>query len=679
MAGASPFVLPQFQGSLYDLQRQQALANALMERSLTPTQAPVGAAVGPYQVQSRMSPLAPISQLGQALLSAKMGGQAAQGLNSLGQQQWGALTSMLGGGAGMQSPQLVPGSADAGAGVGYDASSDAGIRPLSASAGSAGTPNPIAGNDGGNGYPASGNAAVAGNAAGSNGFNGGVGSSPLNPLGMNPGMAAMMMMQSPDKYWETQATAYKPAEIVQQIRAAGIDPNSALGRQIAQQSIAKANYIAPTSLRPGGFMYDPMSGSMQQLPNVPEGFTAVRGQNGQWQIVPVQGALDAMGASAAAKAGGSAQYQLREVWDPNYIDPATGQKGGFVQQSVANVANAANGAAPNAPLGIRNNNPGNLRPGGQFAQYPDMETGLRKLDENLQSYGKQGINTLAGVISKWAPPSENDTQSYIKDAASRLGISPNQKIDLSNPLVRQSIATAIALRENGPQGVFGGGNAAPQTKQSGPMASQAPAGFVKGQEDLQGDLTKKWGALNEANSQAQNTISYLQNIHDLASKAALGQQSDKLNFINGLLSLAGSEKATDMVTANNLLDKYSNQIVARLGTGGLGTDAARSILQSAYPNAHMTKGAIDEAVQNLVGASQMTQAKARLLQGDYNSRNPQAYNQKEMIFDQNADPRIWQYKNISDPNARKAFAKEVLQQDPNFGAKIKALEGIGAL
>ncbi|MGY6240535.1 hypothetical protein ACW910_24135 (plasmid) [Burkholderia ambifaria] len=657
MAGASPFVLPQFQGSLYDLQRQQALANALMERSLTPQQVAPGAAVGPYQVQARMSPLVPISQIGQALLSAKMGSQAGQGLNDLGQQQWGTLTSMLGGGAGMQSPQLNPGSADA-SGAGADA---------------------IAGNAGGNGGAvANAGPAVPGNASGAGGGNGGVGSSPLNPLGMNPGMAAMMMMQSPDKYWESQAAAYKPAEIVQQIRAAGIDPSSALGRQIAQQALAKSNYIAPTSLRPGGYMYDPMSGTMQQMPNVPEGFTAMRGQNGQWQIMPVQGALEAMGASAAAKAGGTAQYQLKEVWDQS----ANGGQGGYVQQSVSNVANAANGG------GMRGVPTSGLA--GIFAQ---QETSGGKTDPN------NPFQIQRPTFDRFAQPGESWSNVADRNAvAQRMLTKFNQ--DYGGDLGR--IATAYFSGEgnvapagsptpflrnvsdrNGKSvasyvgdilGRAGGGS-----PQSGPMASQPQAGYTKGQEDLQGDLTKKWGSLNEANSQAQNTISYLQNIHDLASKAALGQQSDKLNYINGLLSLAGSQKATDMVTANNLLDKYSNQIVARLGTGGLGTDAARSILQSAYPNAHMNKGAIDEAVQNLVGASQMTQAKARLLQGDYNSRNPQAYNQKEMVFDQNADPRIWQYKNISDPNARKAFAKEVLQQDPNFGAKIKALESIGAL
>ncbi|WP_175741453.1 hypothetical protein [Burkholderia ambifaria] len=441
-----------------------------------------------------------------------------------------------------------------------------------------------------------------------------------------------------------------------------------------------AKQTAPDYLsgRPGGYVVNKSTGQMEQLPNVPEGFTAIRGPNGQWQIVPVQGALEAMGASAAAKAGGTAQYQLKEVWDPN----ANGGQGGYVQQSVANVANAANGS------GMRGVPSGGLA--GIFAQ--QESNGGRTAPDNPFQIQQGTFNQYAQKGESWNNVADRNTvaqrvlNTYNERYGGDLGriatayfsgegnVAPAGSPTPFLRNVSDRNGKSVASYVGDILGRAGGGS-----PQSGPMASQPQAGYTKGQEDLQGDLTKKWGSLNEANSQAQNTISYLQNIHDLASKAALGQQSDKLNYINGLLSLAGSEKATNMVTANNLLDKYSNQIVARLGTGGLGTDAARAILQSAYPNAHMTKGAIDEAVQNLVGASQMTQAKARLLQGDYNSRNPQAYNQKEMVFDQNADPRIWQYKNISDPNARKAFAKEVLQQDPNFGAKIKALESIGAL
>jgi hypothetical protein len=206
----------------------------------------------------------------------------------------------------------------------------------------------------------------------------------------------------------------------------------------------------------------------------------------------------------------------------------------------------------------------------------------------------------------------------------------------------------------------------------------APAGAQAAATNLQNELSQKWTDLNGQNRQAQTTNSYLQSIKGLANQAATGQQSDRINYVNGLLSLAGSERATDAVTANNLLDKYSNQIVARLGTGGLGTDAARSILQSAYPNAHMTPQAINEAADNLVGANSMVQAKTRLLAPLANARDPVAYNNAETKFDQNADPRIFQYANIQDPAARQAFAKKLMQQDPAIVNKIRSLQQMGA-
>jgi hypothetical protein len=111
----------------------------------------------------------------------------------------------------------------------------------------------------------------------------------------------------------------------------------------------------------------------------------------------------------------------------------------------------------------------------------------------------------------------------------------------------------------------------------------------------------------------------------------------------------------------------------------MGTDAARSILQSAYPNSHMTPQAINEAADNLQGASQMVQAKTRLLAPLRNKGDAQAYNDAEVQFDQSADPRIFQYANIKDPAARSAFAKNLMQQDPTIVNKIQSLQKLGAL
>ncbi|MBU9261968.1 hypothetical protein KTD13_16555 [Burkholderia multivorans] len=472
---------------------------------------------------------------------------------------------------------------------------------------------------------------------------------------MNPGMAAMMMMQSPDKYWETQATAYKPAEIVQQIRAAGIDPSSALGRQIAQQSLAKANYIAPTSLRPGGYMYDPMSGTMQQMPNVPEGFTAQRGANGQWQIVPVPGALDAMSASAAAKAGGSAQYQLKEVWDPT----ANGGQGGYVQQSVANVANAANGGGPNAPLGIRNNNPGNLRPGGQFAQYPDMQTGLQALDNNLQAYGKQGINTVAGVISKWAPPNENDTNGYIKEVSQRLGISPNQKIDLSNPLVRQSLATAIALRENGPSGVFGGGSNS-QPKQGAPMAAEPPLGTTQAANTSQGApsvlMEKSYKSLSDSDANYQQSREALSEMINLAQKKGTSGMA-----VGMLPEGIGTRISPDAAKYQKLHATYVS--LQGKGLGETGSDAARATINESVPTYDKPQSAMVSGLQTQLNNLDMAHMKTQFLSPLYQQGNEKAYAAQSAAFDQNIKPTMVPILQMSGPQ-QQAAVKAAINANP---------------
>lgn len=87
---------------------------------------------------------------------------------------------------------------------------------------------------------------------------------------------------------------------------------------------------------------------------------------------------------------------------------------------------------------------------GGFARFATREAGLAAADSNLASYGsKYGINTISGVINRWAPPSENDTQSYIATVAKATGYGPNQKIDLSNKTVRQKLLVAMAAVEKG--------------------------------------------------------------------------------------------------------------------------------------------------------------------------------------------------------------------------------------
>ena len=100
-------------------------------------------------------------------------------------------------------------------------------------------------------------------------------------------------------------------------------------------------------------------------------------------------------------------------------------------------------------------NLGNIRPVGsnnEFLQTPTREQGIKDIDANLLAYGqKHGINTLRGVISRWAPESENNTKSYVDTVSKRLSLDPDQKIDLTDPAIRHLIGAGIMLQEKGPQ------------------------------------------------------------------------------------------------------------------------------------------------------------------------------------------------------------------------------------
>jgi hypothetical protein len=104
-------------------------------------------------------------------------------------------------------------------------------------------------------------------------------------------------------------------------------------------------------------------------------------------------------------------------------------------------------------------NVGNIRPVGSstgFQEYATPEEGIKAVDDQLRIYGsKHKLKTLREVISRWAPPSENDTESYIKNVSQKTGLKPDEEIDLSNPTIRHIISGPIILQEQGLQKLKG--------------------------------------------------------------------------------------------------------------------------------------------------------------------------------------------------------------------------------
>ena len=113
--------------------------------------------------------------------------------------------------------------------------------------------------------------------------------------------------------------------------------------------------------------------------------------------------------------------------------------------------------------GIRNNNPGNIRKGtsqwqgmspqqtdSAFVQFVNPVYGIRALAVLLKNYqSRYGLNTVEGLISRYAPPNENITGSYVKAVANAIGVDARQPINVEQHL--PGLVAAITKHENGMQ------------------------------------------------------------------------------------------------------------------------------------------------------------------------------------------------------------------------------------
>ncbi|HET9189797.1 MAG TPA: hypothetical protein VFN69_04415 [Rudaea sp.] len=218
--------------------------------------------------------------------------------------------------------------------------------------------------------------------------------------------------------------------------------------------------------------------------------------------VSMQGALskagagDTAGAQQALSDGIATIRQYGEVsgWAPEYTQYSVGKFTKTVQAAIdaANVSKAevamtqdpqgflhdsnarlgvgqyspdstAVSGDPNAPRGIRNNNPGNIKQSGiawngavpsadpSYVSFASPTAGIRALALNAyHMQQKDGAQTVGDVISRWAPESDNnDTQAYIADVSKQMGVNPSTPVDLQDPTQLTALTNAIITHENG--------------------------------------------------------------------------------------------------------------------------------------------------------------------------------------------------------------------------------------
>lgn len=116
--------------------------------------------------------------------------------------------------------------------------------------------------------------------------------------------------------------------------------------------------------------------------------------------------------------------------------------------------------------GLHSNNPGNIRRDGtkwqgmaedqsgdaEFVVFDAPKWGIRAIARIIISYhDKYELNTIRGIIHRWAPPSENDTDAYVMDVATRVGVGADNTLDVTKYGVMRPLVEAIIHHENGSQ------------------------------------------------------------------------------------------------------------------------------------------------------------------------------------------------------------------------------------
>ena len=111
--------------------------------------------------------------------------------------------------------------------------------------------------------------------------------------------------------------------------------------------------------------------------------------------------------------------------------------------------------------GERLNNPGDIRHmagtvwEGQsavqsdedFVEFTDPIYGIRAIAGIMMSYEREGLQTIAEIIDRWAPPNENNSAAYVVDVCAQCNIGPDEPIDYG--AVMPQLVTAIIHHECG--------------------------------------------------------------------------------------------------------------------------------------------------------------------------------------------------------------------------------------
>lgn len=112
--------------------------------------------------------------------------------------------------------------------------------------------------------------------------------------------------------------------------------------------------------------------------------------------------------------------------------------------------------------GERNCNPGNIRLSDikfqgeidgddkAFKTFENSFYGIRAIAKILLVYyHNHGLNTIQGIISRWAPGNENDTEAYVQNVSARCNRPADEEIDCTDEHILDQLVVSIIFHENG--------------------------------------------------------------------------------------------------------------------------------------------------------------------------------------------------------------------------------------
>jgi hypothetical protein len=177
----------------------------------------------------------------------------------------------------------------------------------------------------------------------------------------------------------------------------------------------------------------------------------------------------ALPAAGVALAGGAGYLAGKYVFNPllnKTVKAVTGGKdkslGGLAYRLTHHVTNphlkhyATLDKSTNAPIGIKQNNPGYLKSWGKFkirngiVHFTQPEIGIVSLAVACRIYAGQGYNNIVSLIKKLSPPGYwKHPKNFINSISEQARIKPSETLDLTNPVTLDKIITAIIIVENG--------------------------------------------------------------------------------------------------------------------------------------------------------------------------------------------------------------------------------------